>query len=273
MNAIFSYKICDRFWKPRGDYFYKLALLSVEYAKKYYNTVLYSDKNTREVFTENGIIFDDYVTSETLLANVNEHNYGMAKLLAFQEQSSNYVALDLDTLIIAHINPSSTVTYGYKEIDLTEGTEFTNKIAHVDYVKEYYWACHDFFKPRIPEIEKYLDWTTFPSNSLIYVQNPEVVKEVSKDILDRVGKDYRMLVVQYYEQFMLYSFLKHYKVDIDFIYNTVPNPEPGREHTYTTLASKKFLHLDSYYRNETIRGCIGILYEQLTGKKIEKNLT
>ena len=272
MNAIFSYKICDRFWKPRGDYFYKLAFLSVEYAKKHYNTVLYSDKNTRDIFTSNNIIFDDYVTSETLLKNVNEHNYGMATMLSFQEQSSEYVALDLDTLLIEKINTTSTVTYGYKEIDLSEKTEFLNKKAHVEYVKEYYWDCHEFFKPRIPEIEKYLDWSTFPSNSLIYVKNPEIVKEVSKDILSRVGSDYRMLVVQYYEQFMLYNFLRHYKIDIDFIYNTVPNPEAGREHTFYSLMSKKFLHLDSYYRDDIIKDAIGVLYYSMTGEKISKNI-
>lgn len=265
MNAVFSYKICDHFWKPRDNYFYKLAFLASKYAEKYYNTVLYSDTRTKKVLTEAGITFNDYVTSDKLFESVNEHNYGVAKMIAMQEQKDAYVTLDLDTVIFEKITPQSSVTYGYKEIDLTENTSFILKKAHLDYIEEHYWACHDFFKPKITRLDKHLDWMTFPSNSLMYVNNPDIVRDTISEILYLVGEDYRKVTIQYYEQFMLYNFLKYYEVDMDFIYNTARNPEPEKVYTYQLLSRNKFMHLDCHYREPVYKTAIDTLYSYMKG--------
>lgn len=268
MNAIYSYKILDNFWKERGDSFFKLAEISVFYSKKLYNTVLYSDTYTKTVFNEKGITFDSYVTSDEMFKDVNEHTYGLAKLFAMVQQNEPYVTLDLDTVIFEKINTTAPVTYGYKEINLASKTTIPLRTLQLDYVKEYYYDCHSFFEPRVEGRDIKFDWNFFPSNSLIYVNNPEIVKEVILEMLELVNKDYRKMTVQYFEQFLVYNLLKFYGVDTKFIYNNVPNPDLGAGITYKSLIKNKFLHLDAYYRDMGYQQAINILYGKLITTQI-----
>jgi hypothetical protein len=263
INAIYSYKILDKFWKQRGEDFFKLAKVSVYFSKKYYNTVLYSDYNTKAIFDEKGILFDKYFTSDELFEEVNEHTYGLSKLFAMVDQKEPYVTLDLDTVIFEEISTKAAVTYGYKEINLASKTTFPIKMLHIDYVKEYYWEYHSFFESRVSDRELEFDWTCFPSNSLIYVNNPEIVREAILDMFTLVNRDYRKMTVQYYEQFLVYNLLKNYGTKIKFIYDYVPNPDLKKEISYKSLVRNKFLHLDAYYRDLAFQQAIGILYENL----------
>ena len=61
MVAIYSFKKFDGHYKPINDDFLRLAKLSVKSAKKYYKTRFYSDQESFDFFTENGIIFDEFV--------------------------------------------------------------------------------------------------------------------------------------------------------------------------------------------------------------------
>lgn len=263
VNAIYSYKILDKFWKERGELFFKLAEISVAQSKKFYNTVLYSDTNTKLIFDEEGILFDKYVTSDELFKEVNEHTYGLSKLFAMIDQKQPYVTLDLDTVIFEEINTNAAVTYGYKEINLAAKTPFTTKMLHIDYVKEYYWEYHSFFEPRVSDRELEFDWTCFPSNSLIYVNNPDIVRETILDMLKLVNKDYRKMTVQYYEQFLVYNLLKSYGTTIKFIYDFAPNPDIKQGITYKSLIKNKFLHLDAYYRDIGFQKAIDILHSNI----------
>lgn len=263
MNAVFSYKICSNFWKKRDENFYKLAYLASTYAGKYYNTVLYSDRYTKGVFDKVGITFNNYVTSDTLFKEVDEHNYGMSKLLALQDQTEEYIALDLDTIVFEKINSSKTVTYGLKEIDLTKNTTLSVKRQHLEYVEKHYLECHSFFKSRIPKLAPTLDWMTYPSNSLIQVNNADIMKNVVKEVIKLVNRDYKYITIQYYEQFIIYNYLKYLNVDIGFIYNN----NPLVEHTddINELISNKFLHIDAYYRDKGYLNAINILYDNSPG--------
>ena len=267
-NAIYSYKILDKFWKERGDSFFKLAEVSVFNAKKLYHTVLYSDQHTKLVFDSKEIFFDSYVTSDKLFEDVNEHTYGLSKLFAMLDQTEPYVTLDLDTVIFEKVTTSAPVTYGYKEINLASKTTFPLRTLQLEYVKEYYYNCHSYFEPRVEDRDIEFDWNFFPSNSLIYVNNPEIMKEVILEMLNLVNKDYRKMTVQYYEQFLVYNLLKFYDVKIKFLYNNVPNPDLSSGITYNSLIKNKFLHLDAYYRDMGYQQAINILY----GKLISSNL-
>ena len=263
INAIYSYKILDNFWKKRGEDFFKLAEVSVYFSKKYYNTILYSDTNTKTIFDKKGIFFDSYVTCDKLFEEVNEHTYGLSKLFAMIDQKEPYVTLDLDTIIFEEIHTKAAVTYGHKEVNLAAETTFLTKTLHLDYVREYYWKCHSFFESRVADRKLEFDWTCFPSNSLIYVNNPEIVREAILDMLTLVNKDYRKMTVQYYEQFLVYNLLKYYGVKIKFLYDFPPNPDHKEGITYTSLIKNKFLHLDAYYKDLVFKQAIGILYKNI----------
>lgn len=248
-RVIYSYKILDKYWKERNDAFYTLARLSVTLAKKHYHTVLYCDKATEAAFKRKGIEFDEivYLTS---LRQVNENNYGLAKILAMQEQTEPYIIIDLDTLLFEPIFSNHSITYGYKEAD-------PSKEWGAKYIKEYYLDPYQNFKE---DIEVELDWTTFPSNSLVMVQNPYIVADAYAKILKLIGKDYQRSTVQFYEQMLLYAYLKDEKVDIGFIYENPPVTEQQGLYKVNQALSQKFAHFDYYYRQPSCE----ILVRELT---------
>lgn len=236
-RAIYSYKILDDYWKGQSDTFYTLAKLSLKLAKRYYKTVLYCDRITDKKFRENGLIFDEVIILNSL-REVNSKNYGLSKIYAMMEETEPYVILDLDTLIFEPINTTHTITYGYKEVE-------PEKISNKNYVNEYYLDSYNNFKDKIG-FE--LDWLTFPNNSLVVVNNPFIVKEIYQKILKIIDGDYSKTTVQFYEQFLLYNYLKEYKVDVGFLYEFAPFSEFLDKYDVTNAIAKKFIHLDFYFR-------------------------
>lgn len=259
MKAIFAYKILDHFWKPKDEYFWKLAKLAVEAASRFYPTVLYSDIKTRDVFNKNGLEFNEYQTASSSFNLVTEHTYGLAKVYAILEQTSPYIALDLDTVLLSKPETSAHILYGHKEIDMLVNKPISDMQTDLNYLKQYYETSYKTYIGSHPTEEILIDWRTYPSNSLMLVNSPELIKSVYREILQTIEKELNLVppkyTVQFYEQFLFYNLLKKYNADIDFIYKDPPGTkDPLRW---------KYLHLDKYDRDNDIKKVIDLLEKTL----------
>lgn len=255
MVALFAYKILDNFWKPKDEYFWKLARLSVKAASRFYPTVLYSDARTRDIFHKNGVEFDVYQSASDTFNLVTEHTYGLAKVCAILDQTSPYIALDLDTVLLSKPQSSAHIMYGHKEIDMTVNKPISDMQTDLNYLREYYEASFDKFKSKYDLGIKMYDWRTYPSNSLMLVNSPELIKVAYREILDKIEEEIKIVppiyTVQFYEQFLLYNLLNKYDADIEFVYKD----PPGVKNPLTW----KYLHLDKYDRDIDIKKVIDSL--------------
>lgn len=250
MKVVFAYKILRNFWKPRDEYFFKLAKVSVDFAKKLYPTVLYSDKNTYEIFKSNGIIFDEFVDSTKLFNTVEANTYALPKVLVMSQIDYPYIMCDLDTILFERINTTNSVTFGYKEVDISTKYPLSTHKKVLEYVEEYYERPFNYFTTYHKDIIKSYNWDIMPSNSLVVVNNPNLVKDIYKKIIKLLDGKYEFYTVQFYEQFLFYNFLLDYKSDIDFIYESTPSSEEDEIDNFKNLFSFKFLHLDKYFQSD-----------------------
>lgn len=258
MKAIFAYKILDNFWKPKDKYFWKLAKLSVKAASRFYDTVLYSDDFTREYFNSRGLKFNSYQKASPEFDSITEHSYGLAKVFAIMDQKEAFVTLDLDTVLLSKPFSSAHIMYGHKEIDMTVNKPISDMQTDLDYLKKYY---EDSFTKCKNQFDiKSFDWRTFPSNSLMLINSPEIIKSAYKEILSNLNHEINTVppkyTVQFYEQFLLYNILKRDSIDIDFIYKD----PPGIKKPLTW----KYLHLDKYDRDNKIKETIEFLEKKLS---------
>ena len=243
MRVIYSYKILKKYWKNHSDDFFTLAKLSSALSTRLYDTTLYTDTDTSLLFKQKGIEFNNVVILDSL-NQVTENNYGLAKILAMQEQTEPYIILDLDTLLFEPINFSNTITYGYKEIS-------PDTLVGVDYIQEQYIKFFNLFKDGLKINTQKIDWSTYPNNSLVQVNNPTLISNIYQDILKILNGRFLQSSVQYYEQKLLYDYLADYNVDINFIYPKPPIMEMQlEEYRIQDIIAKKFVHLDFYFRQE-----------------------
>jgi len=243
MKVIYSYKILNKYWKRHSEDFFTLAKLSSSLSRKFYKTTLYTDKYTADIFAKKGILFDEVILLESL-KQVTENNYGLAKILAMQEQRDPYIIIDLDTLLFEPVDTCSSITYGYNEV--SPDTLVGNKYIYEKYIK-----FHSLFKDSLPLDLYKIDWTIFPNNSLVAVNKPELVTHIYNDILRILDKRYLETSVQIYEQKLLYDYLKDYGVDIKFIYKRPPVLEMQvMDYRLEEIVAKKFIHLDFYFRKK-----------------------
>lgn len=259
MIALFAYKILDNFWKPKDEYFWDLAKLSVKAASRFYPTVLYSDKHTRETFNAAGIKFDSYQLASDNFNFVTEHTYGLAKVCAILDQISPYIALDLDTVLLSKPQSSAHILYGHKEIDMLVNKPIDDMQTDLDYLKQYYQVSYDKFKTSNNLGIKNYDWRTYPSNSLMLINSPELIKSAYNQIIEELKDQFTIIppkyTVQFYEQFLLYNLLKHRNADIEFIYKD----PPGIKDPFVW----KYLHLDKYDRDDEVKKVIDLLKKTL----------
>lgn len=267
VNAIFAYKVLDHFWKPKDEYFWKAARISTHYASKFYTTVLYADIKTYELLTSRGVKFDKFVDCTERFANITEHTYGATKMLAMMEQKEPYIILDLDTVIFSRINSSKAICYGNKEIDVTLSKPPVDKKTDIDYLIKYYYSSYKHFSDRHPEEVLSVDWNTYPSNCLIAVNSPFIVKEIYYYILQMLKVELKnippLYTVQFYEQFLLYSYLAKNKIDTEFIYNHPPGEDFRDIDTLLDLYQFKYIHLDRYHSDDNTKKVIDLLEKTL----------
>ena len=252
MKIIYSYKILNNFWKKRTKDFFNVARLSVEYSRKLYTTVLYTDSLSKQIFDSNKVFFDEYVINDSLFTEVNEHTYGLSKFAVFRNETSPYITLDLDAVLFENITSNNSITYGYKEVDLTIGSDIEEKQIHIDYLKRYYSPYFNKVENRFEQNKFTLYTDIYPSNSLVLVNNPFLMKECADAVIKFMNKDYRSYTVQFYEQYLLYMFLRNYKADIGFISESNPIIDLNKEYVMSDIFRLKFLHLDKYDRDPKI---------------------
>jgi hypothetical protein len=245
LRAIYAYKHLDKFWKEPSKDFYTLAKLSTLLAARHYVTTLYTDEFTHEIFKKEGVEFDEVIYLPSLEI-VTENNYGMSKVLAMMEQTEPYIILDLDTLIFEPITSDSTVTYGYKEGE-------TDKVEGIHYIQKYYLNSYERYKHKI---DLTIDWSIYPNNCLVAVKNPFIIREIYTKVLEIIDNDYFNSTVQFYEQKLLYDFLVSYDTDIRFLYERTPVPEKESMYEVMDVVTKKFAHLDYYFRQPN---CVKLL--------------
>lgn len=273
MRALFAYKVFDNYWKPKDEYFWTVAKLSVEYASKFYTTCLYADTKTQKILSANGVEFDEFVDSTKLFNKVTEHSYGMAKVLAMMDQVEPYVVLDLDTVIFSSFNSNAPICYGHKEINLEAIKPVGDKIPDLYYLEEYYKRPYERFKLKYDHNLRDINWNYFPSNSLILVNSPFLVKQIYTEILNIMEEDIFSIpppyTVQFYEQFLFYNFFNDLKLDVDFVYEVPPGGTYDEVVTLLDIFQFKYLHLDTYDRSESTKKVIDLLKK--TSNKVGSN--
>jgi hypothetical protein len=267
MKAVFAYKILENFWKPRDDYFFKLAKVSVDYASNLYPTVLYSDKNTFDILKQNNIIFDEFVDCTEFFSIVQANTYALPKVLVMSIINYPYIMLDLDTILFEKINTSHSVTFGYKEVDLSENYPLHTHKKVLEYISIYYEKPFEHFTTFNQKVLKSYDWSVMPSNSLVIVNNPNLVMDLYKKIIKLINGKYEFYTVQFYEQFLFYNFLNEYKADFGFVYDSTPSPEEEKIDKIENIYSFKFLHLDKYFKSNHQKKLIDNLFNELKDKK------
>lgn len=271
VKAIFAYKNLNRFWKPKDEYFWKLARLSVRAASKFYTTVLYSDSETKDLLREKGIKFDEYQSASETFNLVTEHTYGLAKVCAMIDQTSPYITLDLDTVLLSKPYSSAHIMYGHKEIDMSVNKPIPDMKTDLEYLERYYGDSFDILEQDNILVQyfgiKSFDWRTYPSNSFMLVNSPELIKGVYEEILLKLGHDLKIVppkyTVQFYEQFLFYNLLRKHNADIEFIYNKPPGTTNLDNITLNDILSFKYLHLDKYDRDSNVKKIIDLLENTL----------
>lgn len=262
MKAIFAYKILDHFWKPKDEYFWKIAKLAVKQASYFYPTVLYADKNTFEIFKKNGIVFNEFVDSTELFRDVTEHTYGLTKVLTMIQQTSAYIMLDLDTVVFSRVSTNGHIAFGHKEINVSLQKPISSKISDVEYLQEYYKDSYDLFSNTYSLKLEHVDWVNYPSSSLLIVNSPLLVSEVYKKILAILGRELKEIppkyTVQFYEQFLFYNLLREYNINIEFLYDSPPGEFLTEDSRLIDVYSYRYLHLDRYL-DDRVRKVVDLL--------------
>jgi hypothetical protein len=266
MNALFAYKNLNWFWKPKDEYFWKLCKLSVDMASKYHKTFFYSDIETYQLFKSKNILFDEFIDCTELFSEINEHTYGMTKILTMINQTEPYVILDLDTILFSKIETTKQVCYGHYEINLEKNKPILDTLNDVNYLKTYYdYPYSQYIQNSELNLElELVDWIKFASNSLLVVNSPKVISEIYKEIVTKFQKEFKVVpptyTVQFYEQFLLYNMLKKYDIDIEFLYDSPPGVDINKENIdLKEIYSCKYIHLDRYNSDETTKKIIDML--------------
>jgi hypothetical protein len=237
MKVIYSFKVFKNHYKPIDDTFFKVAAFSVASASKFYKTKLYCDESSKNLFTQKGIIFDEYEILHEI-KNYNGWLYCMPKIHAMIHEDEPYIHLDFDSLIFEKIYSSHTITYGYPEINLTNNSS----LEQMDYLNKYY--INPYNKYIVDRIEKLVStqWNLIPNHSFIMVKSPELVREIYTKILKDIPLNvFEMITPMLIEQFLLYMFLLKNKVDIGFLSNL-----PTYDIIDKLMGSYKFYHFDFY---------------------------
>lgn len=242
-NAIYSYKLFDDYFKPLDDNFFNIARLSVKLSGVHYRTILYCDQLTKEAFDKEEVIFDEYRIREEWFENIDRTSSGVPKILAISEQTEPYVLLDLDTLIFVPITTQKSILYGFKEAN-------NSLIQDIDYIKEHY--IESYYRVE-NDIDIPLKWDIFPSNCLMVITNPLILKEAANYTLSRLEGRFSQVSAMFYEQFLIFNFLRYHNVPFEFLYEYSPVYPDLPELKIEEVIGKQFVHLGDYYKTNQKR--------------------
>ena len=246
-KAVYAYKLYGQHYKPLDQSFFDVARLSVFFAKKFYTTVLHCDSYTKNELERNDVFFDEYVLHDDWPEINTSSQSGIYKVLVVSQQTDPFVLLDLDTIIFAPIVSTADITYGFAE---TSSDYMTT--GNFEYVYEYYYKSYIANKHKI-DIPLY--WSTFPNNSLVAFKNAAISNFAAHRILN-LNLDFKKSSAQFYEQFLLYNFMRFYDAKISFLQKNLHDLSGYNIYQHM---GRGFIHLSDYYKD--------------SGKKLMKELS
>ena len=261
MNVIYTYKKLPHF-KPMDDIFFTMARISVESANRFHKTILYCDSDSKELFEENNIPFNEIVVLDSL-ESYKGIWYTVPKMITMKSQSDPYLHLDLDTIIFSKIELSKSVTFGHGDLIFQTNEEALNH----DYIKDNYLTqLKTVFKRDISDS----DFTRIPNFCFVGVTNPQIVSDTINNLLG----DYEELaniseelfkekytphtggVPSTFDQFLFYDYFRKVSNDYGFItekpeidMNTENYKNYGIINEYGDMSqflNYKFCHLQNY---------------------------
>lgn len=249
LEAVYSFKKFEHY-KPFDTLFFDIARVSVASAKEHYSTVLYTDTAGANLFAENKIDFDKVV----ILPEIEEYlgfSYCMPKVLTMISRIDPYVHLDFDTILYSKLEYREPVVFAFPEVSIDNTTTWqTYHHIYTNYVDNYITNLEPLLSPKQKQL---IDWTIFPSNCVLIVNNPKIVSRVYEYLLNTfipqsVIEKLNPAVV---EQFLFASILKNFKVNFKFIQNIntlhpeyFSNLSEFEQSMY--LGTQEFIHLVFY---------------------------
>lgn len=247
-EAIYTFKKLKHY-KPFDKTFFKLAKLSLHSAKQFYNTTLYTDKESFTFLTQGGLEFDKVVLLDSIV-KYQGSNYAIPKILTMIDRKEPYIHLDFDSILLSKPTSNSTVSFPFPEPDLKNITGHNPyEFVYTAYVKCFVEQILDKIDY---EKQKRLIWDIFPNNSALIVNNPEIVSDIFKEIIyDFVPDKVELLNPTSIEQQYFLSHLVYYDVDYDFrnstdTFNVIDYRPLTPKSRKIYLSKQKYVHLSHY---------------------------
>ena len=238
MEAIFPFKALPRFYESDRTEYFKIASVAVRSASQFYKTRLVTDKFSANIFKEEGIKFDE-VEIRNDIEEYKGGNFAVPKILTMMSRTLPYVMLDFDTIITDKIPEIDTITFGFKEVDISKSI-LTKDLEYV--YNRYFQPYHKYLYPFQSSITS-VDWSVIPNMGLFYCSFPQKVVETYQTIIDEYSFDkLECASACVFEQLLLYNFL----LNSNFV------PSFLQEHNGLRKSDSKiyFYHFDSDERKK-----------------------
>jgi hypothetical protein len=223
MDIIYSYKRILYNKKELTPAFWNMAKLSVTYANRFYNTILYCDTKTKKLFESNEIPINEYRVL-TDIENYNGVIYPMPKLYGLihycnTHPNQPFFHIDLDTIIINKLTePSESIGFSHPEINLKKRvTPSVIEFLQRSYIKPYEMLNLS------DQIGEY-DFSFVPNYNIIYIKNGTLAKKYLQELVDIITSNKVLIngtlgdvleagVSQLLEQYTFYHLLKRDKIN------------------------------------------------------------
>lgn len=210
MRAIYPYKIIDRENPPhiKNPDWLEVCKISLQEARKFYTTVLVADTYTAEYFNSLNLHFDKVEISKSI-ENYHGGIYSVPKMLAMIEQEVPYVMVDTDSIIFQPVERTEQIMFGHPEVNFLEWypAVYENTLR---YVTDHYLdrEALDKVKERIPP-QVILDFAQIPNNSLVYCENPEILRTAYTAIMEDLKDVIEELPPTYPEQLLILPYIEY----------------------------------------------------------------
>lgn len=288
MDVIYSYKKIDGYIKKMDDRFYQMARISVNSAKKHYNTILYTDSECKKLFKENNVNFDKIIVLDDI-ENYNNMFYSLIKLFAMRTHSGPFIHIDLDTIITNHIDVKTDTAFGYSECYFNDVKDvYLNDF----FMNSYYRLLKKLFPNKV-DTDEY-DFRIVPNASLFYCKTKKI-KKIINDIIDYFDESIWLSASEFeekyntsiggysslIEQFFIYHFIQKYNISCTFLneiqqikFNELDIDMDNRKYNYGIISiqklfENKFIHFQNYNDlHNNIRYMLHYIDESLKPKTI-----
>lgn len=221
MDAIFTWKRLTSYDELESTFFWHYAKISTQTAGKFHNTILYTDEEGKKDFEKFGIGFNKVIVLPEL-ESFKGSIFSIPKIYAMIQRKDPYVHLDFDVFTnIAHTT-NEPIAFGYPEVNL----KVFSDIIEIEYLNESYLKSYK------EEFHKYYDckdwdWRLVPNFGVFIVNNPSLVSDIFKDILNEIkdlkpNESKKHQYASFIEQFLFMRAVEEYDIDYEFIYDA-PN--------------------------------------------------